>query len=117
MRRFFNNLALACVAAAMLLGGVGQANANMIVGGNVPIERQIIDTYQNFSILDKNNAISATGTVTSWDIFAGATTPVELLIYRETSPNVYAVVGNSSLETTVNLGLNTFTHVHRGPGG
>jgi hypothetical protein len=100
-------LALALLVAGSLVAA-GPAAASTLSGGNPPIPRAFLDGFSNFSIVDKNNPINATGNVTGWDIFAGATTPVELLIFRQTGPSSYSLVGSGPL-VTPSLGLNTFT--------
>src|SRR5262245_60111983 len=83
------------------------AQAAGLMGGNPVIPRPLVDTFTDFTVLDRNNPINATGTVTSWDIFAANTGQVELVIFRSTGVNTYAIVGTSALETPT-LGLNTF---------
>jgi hypothetical protein len=83
------------------------AAAGFLTGGNAITSRPLLDFFRNFSIVDKNNAINLTGEVTSWDIYAGATTPVELEIFRQTGPTSYILVGSGPLVTPV-LGANHF---------
>lgn len=47
------------------------------------------------------------GNLTSWEIFAKNTLPVQLIIYRQNGDS-YSVVGRSKLETLV-VGKNSFT--------
>jgi hypothetical protein len=98
---------LAVLAAIVTLSAAARPASAGLMGGNAVIPRgSILDQFTNFSIVDKNVPINATGSVSQWSIFAGATTPVELLIYRQ-SGSAYSLVGSSPLVTPT-LGLNTF---------
>ena len=97
---------LAVLAAIVTLSAAARPASAGLMGGNAVIPRGILDVFTNFSLVDKNVPINATGSVSQWSIFAGATTPVELLIYRQ-SGSAYSLVG-SSLLVTPTLGLNTF---------
>lgn len=80
------------------------AQASPISGGNPVVSRPSLDGFSNFSILDRNHPIDGNGLITQWQIFAGNTNPVELLIYRPTGVNAYALIGNSTLQApTANM--------------
>ena len=76
--------------------------------GNSLVNRPSLDSFVNFSIVDRNNAIPAAGVVTGWQIYAGDTTPVRLLVYRQSGSN-YTLVGKSPLVTPAALGVNSFS--------
>jgi hypothetical protein len=53
------------------------------IGGNPIFQRQGVDsTGGDFFLVDTNNPFTADGDLTNWEIFAGATNPVQLVIYR-----------------------------------
>lgn len=95
---------LSLVGAFVVTAGL--ASADIIVGGNDAVARAYNDNYSNFSILDRNNAISTTGALTSWSIYTANTGQVELVIYRYDGTN-YSIVANSGLVTPT-VGLNSF---------
>jgi hypothetical protein len=103
MRKKFS----AAIAAAMAVAGLSLASNAMgavITGGNPVVAAPYFDTFQNFSILDGNNPINATGDLTSWSIYAPANAgPVELLIYRAAAAG-YDLIGHSSLQTPQSAG-------------
>ena len=94
--------------SVMLIGG-GIALAQSLVGGNAVINRPIIDGADNFYLVDTNNPINMNGQVNAFEVFAGTTEPVTLVIYRQTGPGpVFSVVGISGQKTPV-VGFNQFT--------
>jgi hypothetical protein len=94
------------LAAAGCMVSSGPASAGFM-GGNPVIPRGIVDNFTDFTVLDRNNPINATGTVTSWDVYAANTGAVELVIFRSTGVNTYAVVGTDGPVTPA-VGFNTF---------
>jgi len=86
IHQFFAGIAL----AIPLLGvGVGVAwGGSSVVGGNVIVDRPMVDSASNFYMVDTNHPINVDGKLDYWEIYAGANTPVEpvpsvqLVIYR-----------------------------------
>jgi PEP-CTERM motif len=98
-------------AGLLVLASLGRASiaqAIPITAGNAAISRPQFDGFINFAILDRNVPMTGTGQITGWQVYAANTNPVELLIYRSTGVNSFAVIGNSPLMTPT-VGLNSFT--------
>ncbi len=72
------------------------------------INRPALDSYGNFSIIDKNSPIAASGLVDSWEIYAAKTTPVRLLIFRQTGSS-YELIAESPLVTPSATGVSSFS--------
>jgi hypothetical protein len=102
MHRFFVGIALVITLWA---AGAAWGDAS-IVGGNVIVDRQLADTFQNFHTMDTNHPFNADGNLTHWEIFAENTNPVQLVIYRQEG-GVFYVVGRSKTETP-HVGYNLF---------
>ena len=86
--------------------GIGIAQAQSFVGGNAVINRLDVDGFNNFYLVDTNNPINVNGQVTAFEVFAGTTQPVTLVVYRQTGPDpVFSVVGTSGQKTPV-VGFN-----------
>lgn len=98
------------IGAVMAIGTMAPAAAATITGGNPVIDRTFYDGFRNFSILDGNNPISATGALTSWSIFSRdpALGGARLLIYRSNGTG-YDLVRASGLETPASAGFQTFS--------
>lgn len=98
------------VAAAVLVASVlSPARADAAVGGNAVVARSFSDGFRDFTIVDRNNDIDVTTSLTSWSVWindANAAGTVELAIFRE-SGNTLTLVGHSGLQNAV-AGLNTF---------
>jgi hypothetical protein len=71
-------------------------------------DRSDKDGRNNFYHVNTNNAINVAGNLTSWQIYAKDTLPVQLVIYRRDKAGAWSVVGKSDLKTPV-LKENTFT--------
>ncbi len=105
MKRTTKNVLVFAVMVCMIL--TVPAFAAPIIGGNSAyLVPGVTDTWSNAIFVDAGSPISATGTIGSWEIYAGATGPVELLIYRGGMPNL-TLVGSDSV-TVTKSGLNTF---------
>jgi len=85
-------------------------------GGNEIIDRPDVDKATNIYTVDTNNSINVDGNLTSWQIWAKNTLPVQLIIYRvDTSKPCprsrkfwcLSVVGKSEVKTPV-VGKNSF---------
>ena len=101
-------LAAPLVLLCVTLVDLEIAQAQSLVGGNAVIDRTFVDSFDNFSLVDTNNPINMNGQVTAFEVFAGTTQPVTLVIYRQTGPGpVFSVVGTSGQETPI-LGFNQF---------
>ena len=94
-------------AAVLMMCLAGTAQASVVVGGNAVIGRANTDSFNNFTIVDMNNAISASTTLTSWSVFTSDTGTLELAIFRLVGA-VYNQVGISALATVTTAGLNSF---------
>jgi hypothetical protein len=81
---------------ALLASGTAWGDSS-IVGGNVIVNRALIDGFTNFYILDTNHPFDAAGQVTNWEIFAANTNSVQLVIYREEGGQ-FSEVGRSPIE-------------------
>jgi len=77
-------------------------------GGNPVIDRENADTRANYYSVDTNNPVNVAGNLTSWQIWAKNTLPVQLVIYRRDKTGSLSVVGKSDIKTPV-VGENTFT--------
>jgi len=104
IHQFFAGIAL----AIPLLGvGVGVAwGGSSVVGGNVIVDRPMVDSASNFYMVDTNHPINADGRLNYWEIYAGANTPVQLVIYRQKG-GYFFVVNKSNLEPSL-PGYNRF---------
>lgn len=92
----------------------GSTSGATVLGGNDPIARTFVDGFTNFTLLDRNHPISANGTVTAWEIWEiypnlGAIDPLQLVIFRQTGPTSFDIVGISELKTPTEFGVNTFS--------
>jgi hypothetical protein len=77
------------------------------IGGNLVLERGGADTgFGPFYLLDTNHPFTSSGPVDRWEIFADATNPVQLVIYRHTG-GAFQEVGRSEVMTPT-LGYNLF---------
>jgi hypothetical protein len=86
---------------------------NFNVGGNDVIDRPVVDDYINFTILDRNHPIGTDGTLRAWEIYARDDLglpfdPLQLVIFRQTGPITFAIIGTSELRTPTQVGINTF---------
>jgi len=79
---------------------------NIITGGNPILDRPRPDSRDDFYLVDTNNPIDADGDITHFEVFAGTTEPVTLVIYRKTG-SVFSVVGTSSQKNPI-IGYNQF---------
>jgi hypothetical protein len=78
------------------------------IGGNPIFQRQGVDsTGGDFFLVDTNNPFTADGDLTNWEIFAGATHPVQLVIYRNIGGNNVEVARSALVTPT--LGYNLFS--------
>ncbi len=92
-----------CIAAT-----TASAQGVSTIGGNPVVERGNADTgYGPFYLMDTNHPFTADGHVNRWEIYADATNPVQLVIYRQTG-GVFEEVGRSTVVTPVK-GYNLFT--------
>lgn len=95
------------IALAIPLLGVGVAwGGSSVVGGNVIVDRPMVDSASNFYMVDTNHPINADGRLNYWEIYAGANTPVQLVIYRQKG-GYFFVVNKSNLEPSL-PGYNRF---------
>ncbi|MGM3305053.1 hypothetical protein ACSQ6I_03550 [Anabaena sp. WFMT] len=76
-------------------------------GGNAVIDRQFADTARDIYSVDTNNSVNVNADLTSWQIWAKNTLPVQLIMYRRNGTS-WSVVGKSDLKTPV-VGANSFT--------
>ncbi|WP_427162033.1 hypothetical protein ACQFX9_11040 [Aliinostoc sp. HNIBRCY26] len=76
--------------------------------GNLVIDRPSADVAKDFYLVDTNNPVNVSGNLTSWQIWAKNTLPVQLIIYRRDRAGSWSVVGKSDVKTPV-VGANTFT--------
>ncbi|ETX07702.1 LamG-like jellyroll fold domain-containing protein [Candidatus Entotheonella palauensis] len=74
--------------------------------GSEIIDRAIVDTASNLSMVDVAHPMPTAGRLTEWEIWAESTNPIQLVIYRRTG-TAWSVVGASDLETPA-VGQNTF---------
>jgi hypothetical protein len=100
----------ALLVITILTAGTAWANPS-VVGGNVIVDRQLVDVYQNFYLLDTNHPFEADGQLTHWEIFAENANPVQLVIYRQLEGE-FSVVGRSAVETP-RVGYNLFDLDHQ----
>ena len=104
-------IALVCAVMVCVILTV-PAFASPVTGGNpaylVPGQT---DTWSNATFVDYGSPISGTGTITSWTIYAGATGPLELLIYSGSiSGGIPSLTLVGSDPVSVNsTGINTFS--------
>jgi hypothetical protein len=79
-------------------------------GGNPIIDRAVVDTADNLSLVDTNNPFAAAEIVNAWEVWAEGPYPVRLVIFRGDPAEEYGwtKVGESDLETPV-VGFNQFT--------
>lgn len=75
--------------------------------GNPVIDRTYADGENNFYLVDTNNSVNVNGNLTSWQIWAKNTLPVQLVMYRRNGTS-WSVVGKSDIKTPV-VGANSFT--------
>ncbi|MCC3531688.1 MAG: hypothetical protein JGK21_27380 [Microcoleus sp. PH2017_22_RUC_O_B] len=84
-----------------------------IQGGNAVINRPEADRASNFYLVDTNNPVNVTGSLTEWNIWAKNTLPVQLIIYRRNSDKLngnqapWSVVAKSNVQIPV-VGQNSF---------
>jgi hypothetical protein len=104
--RFFSAMTL---GITLLAAGTAWGDLS-IVGGNVIVDRQLADSFQNFHTVDTNHPFNANGRLTHWEIFAKNANPVQLVIYRQEG-GVFSVVGRSRVETP-QVGYNLFELGH-----
>jgi hypothetical protein len=91
--RFFAGTTL-----AIALSGAGVAwGDSSVVGGNVIVNRPVVDSAENFYLVDTNHPLNADGKLDQWEIFAGRDSPVQLVIYRQYGEG-FIVVGTSDVE-------------------
>lgn len=104
MNRFFAGTAL-----AIALSGAGVAwGDSSVVGGNVVVDRPEVDTAAHFYLVDTNHPLNVDGKLDQWEIYAGARTPVRLVIYRQQEDGTFSVVGMSDPAVTPVMGHNLF---------
>lgn len=90
---------LAGLATGLLfLSCVGNASAGTI-GYEAENNREIIDTFKNFSMVDTSLQFTDTGRITSWSFFARNSGDVYMQTFRQVSPNTYKVVGENRLSS------------------
>lgn len=102
MRRSVSGLVVAAILA--LAVAAPAAATTPLTGGNAVTPRAYLDTYANFVIVDQNHPISASGMLTSWSFWAGATSGVQLVVVRVTG-GVATVVGESPTVAPVTTGV------------
>lgn len=102
-----NKFFTATTLAVALLGASTAWGDPTVVGGNVIVERPVVDGASNFYLVDTNQPINADGKLDRWEIFAGSTLPVQLVIYRQVYGKFY-VVGRSKEVTPKQKGYNAF---------
>ena len=96
-----------CLASLVLSVGLAvEGRADLLLGGNEVKPRPHVDTWWNFYLMDTNNPFNANGEVTTWEVYAGSTEAVQLVIYRATESG-FSVVGRSA-EKTPTVGTNVF---------
>ncbi|MEI2770809.1 MAG: hypothetical protein V9G98_08785 [Candidatus Competibacter sp.] len=104
MNRFFAGITL---TLTMMGSGVAWGDSS-VVGGNVIVDRPVVDSStSNFYMVDTNHPLNADGSVDQWEIFAGAQTPVQLVIFRQRGGQFF-VVGKSSVVEPTTTGYNLF---------
>lgn len=104
MNRFFAGITL---TLTMMGSGVAWGDSS-VVGGNVIVDRPVVDSStSNFYMVDTNHPLNADGSVDQWEIFAGAQTPVQLVIFRQRGGQFF-VVGKSSEPILPTTGYNLF---------
>jgi len=84
----------------------GMSSAAVIVG-NDAIDRASADGWSNFVQGLTTETFLASGTVTSWNVYANNAGTLGMLLLRNTSGSTYEIVG-ADFETAA-AGLNTFT--------
>ena len=108
IHQFFAGIAL----AIPLLGvgvGVGVAwGGSSVIGGNVIVDRPMVDSASNFYMVDTNHPINADGRLNYWEIYAGANTPVQLVIYRQKGGYFFVVNKSNSVSPQNVPGYNLF---------
>lgn len=115
VRRALLAVGVSLVLALMMLGPASAATSN-IQAGNAVIDRNSVDTWVNFYVVDANQPFGADGDVSAWEVYAKTTNRVQLVVYRYS--NGWSEVGRSGVVTPV-LGYNQFAlgsviHVHAG---
>lgn len=93
----------------LLVGGivlvmVGAASAHSI--GNDIIDRNKVDTYQNFTMIDLGLQFDGSGRIDSWSLFAENTGDVYLQTFRFDGSD-YSIVGENYVNVDTS-GVNTF---------
>lgn len=89
-----------------LVAGTVWAQSTKTIGGNTVVQRTYTDNDPNFFLMDTNHPFTADGTLTHWEIYAGNTNPVALVIYRQ-SGDSFIEVGRSAV-VTPHVGYNLF---------
>ena len=99
---------IACIALGLsLMATTVSAQSIPTIAGNLIVERGQADNDSNFYLLDTNYAFTSTGSVDRWEIYADATNPVQLVIYRQRG-DVFLEVGRSNVVTPA-FGYNLFS--------
>jgi len=84
------------------------AQSTRTIGGNAVVQRAGHDSVGgDFFVVDTNQPFTNDGALTSWEIFAETTNPIQLVIYRNTGGSIVEV-GRSALVTPT-LGYNLFS--------
>ena len=102
IHQFFAGIALAIPLLGVAWGG------SSVVGGNVIVDRPMVDTASNFYMVDTNHPINADGELDYWEIYAGANTSVQLVIYRQKAGNFFIVNKSNSVSPLNVPGYNRF---------
>jgi choice-of-anchor C domain-containing protein len=93
---------------AISMAGLGlfmiPAKAATLTLGNAPIDRAVVDTYSNFSIIDTNNPAAMDGTINKVEFYAKNTNPFKFLIVDNTG----IVKWKSELITPSTMGVHTY---------
>jgi hypothetical protein len=100
--RFFAGITL-----GMVLLGAGVAwGDSSVVGGNVIVNRPVVDSAEKFYLVDTNHPVNADGRVDQWEIHAGSLAPVQLVIYRQQGGAFFVVDWSEPVFPA--LGYNSF---------
>ncbi|MEQ1485165.1 hypothetical protein [Methyloglobulus sp.] len=98
-------IAILGIVLSLLMSAVWASES--VVGGNVVIDREIVDIRGNYFTVDTNQPINIDGRLTHWEVFAKNNNPVKLVIYRQNN-GAFALVANSGTKTP-SVGFNRFT--------
>jgi hypothetical protein len=120
MWRASNKMLMMGLLALAVPMGMGSALAADVTVGNPATKRASVDTYSNFTVIDTNHPVSATGFLSVFQYYAGSTKPFEFVLVDKnnvvqwTSPTItpaaegvqaYTAAAPVSVQAGWNLGV------------